>query len=110
MTKTQMIASTFYATLIGAALMLFSLPAHAQGASCAPRDIVIERLSNLFGETRRGLGLGTQNRVLEVFASTETGSWTIAVTHPDGRTCLIASGQHWEDRMDDLAHLADAQL
>jgi hypothetical protein len=44
-----------------------------------------------------------------VFASEASGTWTITVTLPDGRTCLIASGRDWEDRMDDLAHLADAE-
>lgn len=109
MTKTQMIAVTFYTTLIGATLMLFSLPAHAQGASCGPRADVIARLSSHFGETRRGIGLGNENRVVEVFASDASGTWTVTVTLPDGRTCLVASGQSWEDRMDDLAYLADAE-
>lgn len=109
MTRRQMIANTFYATLVGAVLVLLALPAQAQGLTCGPRDAVIERLSNQFGETRRGIGLGTQNRVVEVFASDETGTWTITLTLPDGRTCLMASGQSWEERMDDLAHLADVK-
>lgn len=107
MTRRQMIASTFYATLVGAVLLLLALPAQAQGLTCGPRDTVIERLSTDFGETRRGIGLGPQNRVVEVFASDETGTWTITLSFPDGRTCLMASGHAWEDRMDDLAHLAD---
>ncbi|WP_083481033.1 hypothetical protein [Jannaschia donghaensis] len=110
MTKTQMIANIFYATLIGAVLMLFAEPAGAQGTNCGPRADVLERLSAGYGETRRGIGLGSKNRVVEVFASPETGSWTVTVTLPDGRTCLVASGQSWEDRMDDLAHLADAEI
>ena len=110
MTKTQMIATTTYATLVAAALMLFAAPAQAQGTNCGPRDTVIARLSSGYGETRRGIGLGGTDRVVEVFASPETGTWTVTVTLPDGRTCLVASGQAWEDRMDDLAHLADAQL
>ena len=109
MSKTQML-NAFLATLTGAVLTLASLPAHAAGPACGPRDDLVQRLSTQFGETRRGIGLGRQNKVVEVFASEATGSWTITVTMPDGRTCLVASGQSWEDRMDDLAHLADADI
>jgi hypothetical protein len=93
-----------------AAAVLLALPGHAQGADCGPRTSVIERLASQFGETRRGIGLAMRGgRVVEVFASEASGTWTITVTLPDGRTCLIASGRDWEDRMDDLAHLADAE-
>ncbi|KIT17625.1 hypothetical protein [Jannaschia aquimarina] len=80
----------------------------AQGANCGPRAGIVSRLASHFGETRRGIGLGTKGRIVEVFASDATGSWTIAITLPDGRMCLMASGRNWEDRMDDLSHLADA--
>ena len=69
----------------------------AQGnRNCAPREVVIERLANGYGETRQAIGLGAQGAVVEVFASDETGSWTITVTLPDGLTCLVASGQSYE--------------
>ena len=47
--------------------------------------------------TRQSIGLGDNNQVVEVFASTETGTWTITVTNPNGLTCLVASGQAFED-------------
>jgi hypothetical protein len=34
--------------------------------------------------------------MVEVFASTTTGSWTITVTNASGLTCLVASGQAFE--------------
>ncbi|MEW9921046.1 hypothetical protein AB2B41_15645 [Marimonas sp. MJW-29] len=68
----------------------------AQGRNCAPRDAVVERLASGYGETRQSVGLGANNAVVEVFASTETGSWTITVTVPGGLTCLVASGQSFE--------------
>ncbi len=43
------------------------------------------------------MGLGANNAVVEVFASAETGSWTITVTSVRGLTCLVASGQAFED-------------
>lgn len=68
----------------------------AQTRPCAPREQVIERLASAYGETRRAMGLGSNNMVIEVFASAETGSWTITLTEVSGLTCLIASGQAYE--------------
>lgn len=69
----------------------------AQNArNCAPREAVIERLAEGYGETRQSIGLGANNAVVEVFASSETGSWSITVTSPGGLTCLVASGQSFE--------------
>ena len=40
---------------------------------------------------------GRNNAMVEVFASEETGSWTILVTMPTGVTCLVASGEAFEE-------------
>lgn len=64
--------------------------------NCAPRQMVIERLAEGYGETRQSVGIGSNNSVVEVFASRETGSWSITVTRPGGPTCLVASGQSYE--------------
>lgn len=64
--------------------------------NCGPRDNVVARLAEGYGETRRSMGLGTNNTIIEVFASEETGTWTITVTTPNGLTCLVASGQAYE--------------
>jgi hypothetical protein len=72
-------------------------PAHTQSSrNCGPRDVVVERLADGYGETRQSMGLGANNSVIEVFASEETGSWTITVTSVNGTTCLVASGQAFE--------------
>jgi hypothetical protein len=60
---------------------------------CGPRDAVVHRLADGYGETRRAVGLGSNNAMVEIFASDDSGSWTITVTDPQGTTCLVASGQ-----------------
>lgn len=84
------------------AACLIPAAAIAQSANCAPRDMVVERLASTYGETRQSIGLGADNAVMEVFASTETGSWTITVTTASGLTCLVASGQAYEAVQDAL--------
>lgn len=69
-------------------------------AHCAPRDRVVERLAGTYGETRRSMGLGADNAVVEVFASDASGSWAITVTLPNGLTCIVASGQAFETMAD----------
>ncbi|MEO0370739.1 MAG: hypothetical protein AAF231_04705 [Pseudomonadota bacterium] len=72
----------------------FATQAAAQ--NCAPREVVIERLADRYGESRQSVGLGSNNAVVEVFASQETGTWTITVTSVNGLTCMVASGQSFE--------------
>lgn len=64
--------------------------------NCGQREFVLERLADRYGESRQSIGLGANNQVVEVFASLETGTWTITVTTPAGMTCLVASGQSFE--------------
>lgn len=81
---------------LGFAASLMATPASAQGRNCAPRDVVVERLASKYGESRQAIGVGQQGMVMETFASSESGSWTITVTMPTGMTCLMASGQSFE--------------
>ena len=75
--------------------------------NCAPRDQVVERLATKYGETRQSMGLGSNNAVMEVFASIESGSWTITVTMTNGITCLVASGQAFEELVEALPPKGD---
>jgi hypothetical protein len=86
------------------ALLAATGPAYPQApGACAMRQHVIDRLASAYGETRQSIGLGANNQVVEVFASTETGTWTITVTTPNGLTCLVASGQAYESVSEETA-------
>lgn len=88
---------SFLNTTIGLGIMVLAAQqVNAQSRNCAPRADVVKRLSEVYGETRKGIGIAGQGAVMELFASDETGSWTITVTLPDGTTCLVASGQSYE--------------
>ncbi len=78
------------------AMMLAASHVNAQTRNCADHAAVVERLADRYGESRQSIGLGTDNSVIEVFASLETGSWTITVTRPGGPTCLVAAGQAFQ--------------
>ena len=92
---------TKIAALLCAAQAVPSVAGQSQDRPhCASRDRVIEQLADRYGETRRSVGLGSDNTMVEVFASDRTGSWTITVTTPEGLTCLVASGQAYQARTD----------
>lgn len=78
------------------AILIATQPLHAAGRPCGEREKIIEDLANNHGETRQSIGLGLNNMVIETFASSETGSWTILATTPAGKSCLVANGVAFE--------------
>lgn len=100
---TRIITSALFAIMA-----IMSITASAQqNRNCAPREAVVERLANTYGESRQSIGLGEQGMVIETFASSDTGTWTITVTTPNGLTCLVASGQSWEELAEALPPQGD---
>jgi SNF family Na+-dependent transporter len=87
-----------------AALILATQHASAQSTTtaCGTRAAIVTQLAAKYGETRRGIGIANNNSVMEVFASDQTGSWTITVTVASGQTCMLASGQSFEGLADAL--------
>jgi hypothetical protein len=78
------------------AILLTLQGARADTALCTDRSVIVARLAELYGESPQAIGLADGGRLVEVFASPETGTWTITVTAPSGITCLIAAGEHFE--------------
>ena len=99
----------FFALSLGFGGMLW-LTQTAEAAQCAPREQVVAGLATGFDEVRRGAGLTRnhegQAQVVEVFTSA-AGTWTVVVTMPDGMTCLVASGEAWQDVKDELPAKGD---
>ncbi|MFN3280327.1 MAG: hypothetical protein ACK40I_01445 [Tabrizicola sp.] len=85
-----------FALSFGLAAMLAATDI-AQGApQCDSREAVTSLLADRYGETRRSVGIAGQAAVMELYASDETGTWSITMTLPDGRMCLMASGSDYE--------------
>ncbi|WP_424940780.1 hypothetical protein [Aliiroseovarius sp. S253] len=85
------------------AILLSAGQMQAQGTTrCADRDSVVQRLTESYGETRQSIGLASDRQVVEVYASADTGTWTITVTMANGMTCLVAAGQGYEQLDEEL--------
>lgn len=83
--------------LMGACLT-FGMAANAPpalAATCDLRQNIIERLESKFSEQLVVGGLQTsrdKQSVMEIWASTETGTFTVLLTNPDGISCIVAAG------------------
>ncbi len=77
----------------------------AQSSNCAPRGEVVKKLTEKFGEVRRGGGIRSQKQAFEIWVSEETGTWTALSTfsNPSNTglmSCVLSSGTDWIHDMD----------
>lgn len=63
---------------------------------CGTRTAFVQRLKERYSEQPISIGLATNGVVIEVFAAS-SGSFTILVTRPEGVSCLVASGEGWQE-------------
>ena len=85
---------TLGAITVAAAALLTAQPGHAR-QMCAPHDAAAMQLEDKFDEQVVGRGLTPNGQAMfELFVS-ETGSWTVLASDPQGRSCVIASGDSW---------------
>ncbi len=71
-----------------------SHPSWAQ-VPCAPRDEIVDALSEHYKEVPAGIGLAPPGRVFELYVS-DNGTWTLLLTTAYGRSCVIGAGENWE--------------
>ena len=98
---------TLFALSLGFGLAIMATAARSETTSCGDRTKVINSLAEKYGETRQGIGLGRNNGVMEIYASSETGTWTILVTLPTGQACLIAAGDAFENLSETLKDVGE---
>ena len=65
---------------------------------CGEREQIVGELKKTWQEDRTAIGLSNSGGVLEVFSS-EQGTWTLLLTTPEGQTCMIGAGEHWETQV-----------
>ena len=85
-----------FALSLGLAAMLAAADIAHSAPQCDSRETVTALLADRYDETRRALGIAGQAAVMELLAAEATGTWSITITLPDGRMCLMASGSNYE--------------
>lgn len=72
-------------------------PAVASEVVCVDRAKFVQRLAQVYEEHQISNGINYNGIVVEIFAS-EKGHFTILATQPDGVSCVIASGDNWQEK------------
>lgn len=105
--RRRTIVRCWYYLFIGCIAAFFGA-AQAQALACADTAVVAQRLAQVYGERRQFVATGPDGAVTAVYAATDTGSWTITITRPDGQACLVASGAafDWQDVLSRLGRNA----
>ena len=75
----------------------YTLPVQADAGSCGQREQIVAKLSSGYKETILGQGLTATGTLIEVIVNKETGTWTVIMSWPTGRSCVLSTGENWED-------------
>lgn len=73
-------------------------PGHAAAAEmlCGARGEILAQLAERYASRPLPLGFSPDGGRLEVLTSPD-GGWTMLVTYPDRPTCVVASGEAWQN-------------
>ncbi len=83
-------------SLIAASALFISASSANAEQFCAPRDRALIQLEKQLEENILGRGLAVNGkRMIELFVS-EKGSWTVLISDPNGRSCVLTSGENWQ--------------
>lgn len=63
---------------------------------CGDRNAILESLRKGHDEYPFIVALDASGRLMEIIADPISRSWTMLVTSPGGRTCLVGSGENLE--------------
>jgi len=79
------------------AVTLIALPAQAFAGSmpCSDRDDVLSQLGTKYKEAPAAVGVANNGGLIEVLTSTDGSTWTIILSMPNGKSCLLAAGEEW---------------
>ena len=93
-----------FVTVAGLGIAVATLMAASAQAQqvCDKRVDLLSQLLDQYAERPVAIGIQANGTVLEVLVS-QSGSWTILITDPQGVTCALTSGQAWQATSPHLA-------
>lgn len=79
-------------------LALLPQMAHAQVSDlfCDDTARMQQQLQTVIGAEQRGQGLRDPEAMIEIWIVPSSGDWTMVQTYANGRSCIIAIGEHWQ--------------
>ena len=82
-----------------ATLLIAAAPLAAQSSDgpCGTPEFFVDQLVETYEEQPVAGGLQSEDSLVEIWASQETGSFTILVTDAGGRTCVAFTGEDFPE-------------
>jgi hypothetical protein len=71
--------------------------AQAIAQLCGERSEIVGNLAEKYEENQIALGVTDAGGLVEVLSTRDGETWTIIVSMPDGKSCLLAVGQGWRE-------------
>ena len=85
-----------FLTILAATIAFSSFSANAtEKLPCGERAMIVKTLESKHKEVGQARGLVSDTRMIEIFVSPDK-SWTMLVSFPNGMSCIMASGQAWD--------------
>jgi hypothetical protein len=95
MLSRRLAATLISLTLTAGTSLSYSAPAVAL-ERCGDRQPIVDVLAKNYDEHRRAIGIMGKSGFVEFFVS-KAGTWTVIVSSPSGRACIVAAGHSWDD-------------
>jgi hypothetical protein len=90
----------FKYSVVFAGLLSLSTPAWAAPV-CSEHNSMVKLLGKRYQEALSQYGISGQTNLVEIFVS-KAGTFTIIATRTDGVSCIIATGDSWENQLKNL--------
>ncbi len=87
--------SIVFCFLLSALTVGSNASATEQHQRCEQRRTVLQYLSAEYSEKPVAMGVAENGGLIEVLTSHQGDTFTIIVTTPDGKTCMVAAGADW---------------
>lgn len=66
--------------------------ARSQETPCAPREVIKRNLQEKYGEAILVQAMSGRGQLMEIYHSSESHTYTIVLTSPDGTSCMVDAG------------------
>ncbi len=63
---------------------------------CDDTTRIQQQLRTVIGAEQRGQGLRDPEAMIEIWIVPSSGDWTMVQSYANGRSCIIAIGEHWQ--------------
>jgi hypothetical protein len=84
--------------VIAAPIFVNSQSAAAGTIYCGARPDVVALLASDFREQPSSVGVTGDGRLLEVLTNEDGATWSIVLTDSRGQSCIVATGEGWQNR------------